>query len=212
MAYDFEEQEQIEELKAWWARYGGFLLTVLVIVSVTVAGWRLWGWYQARQAGKAAVALSVLREAVRTSDLPKVRAAATTLEAEHASSIYAPMGALLAAKAQFEAGELDPAAQSLRWVLEHAADSEFEPIARQRLAAVLLQQGKAADALALLEQGPSQPAFRATFADRRGDILLEMGRTADARKAYQEALEQLGPRASLRSSVQAKLDALGSDS
>ncbi len=28
MAYDLQEQEQLDELKAWWGKYGNLILTV----------------------------------------------------------------------------------------------------------------------------------------------------------------------------------------
>ena len=211
MAYNFEEQEQIEDLKAWWNRYGGFLLTVLVIVSLSVAGWRLWGWYQAREAGRAAVAISVLREAVRNNDLSKVRAASETLFNEHAGTVYAPMGSLLAAKAYVASDDPAAARTALQWTLDHAADTAFAPIARLRLSALLLDGNEPAQALTLLE-GTAPAAFAGAFADRRGDVLVALDRPDDARKAYTEALAALEADSPLRAQVQFKLDALGEPS
>jgi len=54
MAYDLEEQEQIAHLKALWEKYGGFVMTVITIVLLAIAGYRGWGWYQANQAAEAA--------------------------------------------------------------------------------------------------------------------------------------------------------------
>ena len=53
MAYDLQEQEQIDELKAFWNRYGNFILTVVTVVLLAIAGYRGWGWYEARQATAA---------------------------------------------------------------------------------------------------------------------------------------------------------------
>jgi predicted negative regulator of RcsB-dependent stress response len=209
MAYNFEEQEQLEDLKAWWNKYGGFLLTVLVVISVSVAGWRLWGWYQDREAARAAVAISVLRDALREEDLSKVRAASATLFSEHAGTIYAPMGSLLAAKAYAEAGDLAAAGEALRWTVENAPESEFAPLARLRLSAVLLDDGKAQEALEALEAAQVPKAFAGAFADRRGDVLVVLERIDDARKAYTEALAVLDQGSPLRSQVTFKLDALG---
>ena len=55
MAYDLEEQEQLASFKAFWNQYGNFLLTVVTVVLLAIAGWRGWGWYQAREAAAAAV-------------------------------------------------------------------------------------------------------------------------------------------------------------
>ena len=34
--YDLEEQEQISELKAWWAQYGNFVVTLAVLAALAV--------------------------------------------------------------------------------------------------------------------------------------------------------------------------------
>ena len=36
--YDLEEQEQISELKAWWAQYGNFVVTLAVVAALTAMG------------------------------------------------------------------------------------------------------------------------------------------------------------------------------
>ena len=47
--YDLEEQEQIDELKAWWKQYRTLILLVLVATALTVSS--VWGWraYRDRQ-------------------------------------------------------------------------------------------------------------------------------------------------------------------
>ena len=52
-AYDLEEQEQISELKAWWARYGNLVTTLLLVAAVGVFAWQAWNWYQRNQAAQA---------------------------------------------------------------------------------------------------------------------------------------------------------------
>ena len=48
---------------------------------------------------------------------------------------------------QLEKGQTDAARGSLEWVADHATETEFRAIARLRLAALLLDQGKADEAL-----------------------------------------------------------------
>ena len=37
MAYDLQEQEQLDELKAWWGKYGNLILTVATVVLLAFA-------------------------------------------------------------------------------------------------------------------------------------------------------------------------------
>ena len=48
MAYDLQEQDQLDAFKAFWAKYGNLLLTLLTVALLAVAGWRAWGWWQQR--------------------------------------------------------------------------------------------------------------------------------------------------------------------
>lgn len=208
MAYNFDEQDQIDQLKAFWNKNGTFILTVITVVALTVAGYRLWGWYQQNQAAKAAVAFSVLKTAVRDKDNARIRGASQTLLDEHGGSLLAPMGALVAAKAYFEAGELDAAAQSLRWVVDNAPDTEFAPIARLRLAGVLLDQNKAEEGLSLLDPAALPESFKSQAHDRRGDLLVALSRNDEAIKEYELALGSAGSPRGAGASIQLKLDAL----
>jgi predicted negative regulator of RcsB-dependent stress response len=45
MALDLEEQEQVEELKAWWKQHGNMVAAVVVAVAVGFIGWQGWRWY-----------------------------------------------------------------------------------------------------------------------------------------------------------------------
>ena len=63
MAYNLEEQEQLESLKAFWNRYGNFIVTIVAVLALSIAGWRAWGWYQERQSTQASVVYEQLRQA-----------------------------------------------------------------------------------------------------------------------------------------------------
>ena len=40
MAYDLDEQEQLDQLKAWWNKYGTLVVTLLVIATIVAGSWR----------------------------------------------------------------------------------------------------------------------------------------------------------------------------
>jgi predicted negative regulator of RcsB-dependent stress response len=208
MAYDLEEQEQLATLKAFWNRYGNFLLTAVTVVLLAIAGWRAWGWYQVREAAAASVIYDQLQVAAQARDVDKVKAAAGTLVEKHGRTAYGPMGALLAARVYFEAGDLKAARAPLQWVMDNAADDALRQLARVRLAGVLLDQQAYDEGLKLLA-GTAPVGFEAEWADRRGDLLIAQGKAEEARAEYRTALEKAGKSAPLRRVIQIKLDALG---
>lgn len=210
MAYDLEEQEQIDQLKAWWAKYGTAALTFLVVLLVLVAGWRGWQWYQGHQANQARGYFEALEDASRQSgdeSVARINAAVTTLRADYASTDYAARGALVAAAALQSRGDFAAAQSQLEWVTR-SGHPALVPVAKLRLAGLLYEKKEYDAALAQLQDAPS--AFAGLFADRRGDILLAQGKKAEARAAWQQAIATLGPTSQLAPAVKLKLDALGS--
>lgn len=206
MTYDLEEQEQIDAIKAWWAKYGNFILTLITVVLLAVASWQWWNWYQRNQATQAAGVFEALQAAVDQRQTAQVLDASARLQQSYGKTAYAPRGALLAATALQAAGDDAQARERLQWVVNHKDDA-LAPVARLRLAALLIDAGNAADALPVLNV--SAPAgFEALFADRRGDVLFVMGRSAEAASAWQEALSLMGSANPLAPVVQLKLEAL----
>src|SRR4029077_2066891 len=53
--YDLEEQEKIDDLKAWWGVYGKYVSAAVLTVAVVVVSMQGWRWYQGNQAEKASV-------------------------------------------------------------------------------------------------------------------------------------------------------------
>ncbi len=207
MAYDLEEQEQLETLKAFWKQWGNLLMTVVTTVLVVIAGYRMWGWHQARQAGQAAVVYGQLEQAAAAKDVGKVKEAAGSIFADYGKTAYAQMAALLAAKTYFDAGDLKSARLPLQWAMDNAQDAEFRQVARLRLAGVLLDDKAYDEALALVA-GDAPGRFGALYAERRGDILLAQDKRAEARAAYKQALDALDAANPVRPIVQLKFDAL----
>jgi predicted negative regulator of RcsB-dependent stress response len=209
MALDLEEQEQVEELKAWWKQHGGIITAVVVAVAVGFAGWQGWRWYQASQAGQASALYETLTKAVQANDAKALRDAAGTLVESYPRTLYASLGALVTARYYFDHNDLKSAKAQLAWVIERAPTSDFKFIARLRLAAVLLDEKAYDEALKTLEPSPA-PAYEAQYAVLRGDVLLAKNQAADAKAAYKLALEKADAADSaFKESVRMRLDALG---
>ena len=208
MAYDLEEQEKLDAMKAWWSRHGSLVLTVVVLAAAAVLGWRGWQWYQGHRASQAMGYFEALEDAASQTGqdaVTRVKAASATLREDYAGSPFAARGALVAAKALEAQNDPQGAREQLEWVAR-GKDAALAPLARLRLAGLLLDQKQYDAALAQLKDPP--PAFAALYADRRGDILAAQGKHDEARKAWQSAIDSLGAGHSLTPVVQLKLDAL----
>jgi len=206
--YDLEEQEQIEDLKAWWAQYGKYVSAGVVALAVVVLGVQGWRWYQGSQSQKASALYQAVSQAAHGNDAAKAKDPASQLQTQYGGTAYAPRGAMLYAKLLYDAGDKAGAKTELQWVIDHASDEQLRTIARFRMAQIQLDDRQYDEALKMLD-ARTDDAFAPIYADLRGDILAAAGKNADARGAYQAALAKLDTKSTYRGFVQAKLDALG---
>ncbi len=205
--YDLEEQEQLAALKAWWKEHGGAIILGATLVLAAIGAWNAWTWYQRSQSAQAAALYDTLQKAARANDLKTTRETAGAILENFPRSAYAALAALVAAKVQFQAGDLKTARAQLQWVVEHARSDEIRSIATLRLASVLLDDNEPDAALKILEAKP-HPGFEALYASQRGDIFATQKRRSEARAAYKAALEKAGA-GPLRDALRLKLEALG---
>jgi predicted negative regulator of RcsB-dependent stress response len=206
-SYDFEEQERIAELKAWWEDNRWYVIGAFVAAAVAFAGYRGWVYWKKTSAEEAAAMYQPVEDAVKAKDAKKVPETAQALIAKHPRSFFASESALVLAKSAFDAGNLDEARKQLEWAMANGVE-EHRGIARVRHAAVLMEQKKFDEALKVLD-GNTDPAFVPLAADLRGDIMLAQGRLDEARAAYKLAMDKSGPRNPVKSLAETKLNALG---
>ncbi len=208
-SYDFEEQERLAELKAWWEDNRWYVLGAIVAALIAFAGYRGYQWWTVRSADAASAAYKPVAEAVAAKDNKKIEDAAQKVIQEHPGSFYASDSALVLAKNAFDAGKLDEARKQLEWVVANGADAH-RGVARVRLAGVLMEQKKYDDALRVLD-GNKDEAFAPLVADMRGDIMLTQHRLDEARASYKVAADKADARNPVKSIAQTKLTALGGD-
>jgi predicted negative regulator of RcsB-dependent stress response len=209
MALDLEEQEQLAELKAWWRQHGNLIVAAVLAAALAFAGWQGWRWYQASQAAQAAGLYETLARAAQAGDAKALRDAGGSLIESYPRTLYAAMGALVAARFHFDRNDFKAAKTQLQWVVDRSPSDDFRDLARLRLAAILLDEKAYDEALKVLDAKHS-PAYDAQFAALRGDLLLAKGQPAEARAAYQQAVEKAAKdQGAFRESVRMRLEALG---
>ncbi|MHB1292197.1 MAG: YfgM family protein [Sulfuricella sp.] len=208
MAYDLEEQEKLDELKAWWKTNGTTVMLAVAVVVAVVAGMQGWRVYQKNQQRQAALAYEALQSGVQSKDTKRIREAAGQLIEKYPGTPQASRSALLAAGVNYESGDAKSAKAQLQWVIDHAKEEGARDIARLRLAGILLDEKSYGEAMKTLEAS-HEKAFDGLFFDLKGDLLAAQGKRADARVAYQAALEKTDEKSAYRQVVQMKLDGLG---
>ncbi|EHR71775.1 hypothetical protein BurJ1DRAFT_2954 [Burkholderiales bacterium JOSHI_001] len=205
---DLQEQEQLDEIKAFWNQYGNLVTWTLTIALLAYAGWAGWNWWQRDQAVKAGAMFEELDRAATAGDADKTARVFNDLKDRYARTAYAQQGGMLAAKLQFDKGQVDPARASLTWVADNAVEDEYRQLAQLRLAGIDLEAKKYDEALKRLG-AVTLPAFAHLAADRRGDVLAAQGKRDEAKAAYQQAWKAMDDRNDYRHLVEAKLTALG---
>lgn len=205
---DLEEQEQIDQLKAFWKQYGNLITWTLILALGGYAVYMYWTSSQRNKSIQAGALYEELDKAAQAGDVEKTARVFADMKERYAGAGYTQQAGLLAAKLQFDKGQLDAARDSLAWVSEHAGEQEYKTMARLRLAGLLLDQKKYDEALKQLE-GANAKEFEALVADRRGDILQAQGKADEAKAAYNQAWKAMDPAVEYRRFIEAKLTALG---
>jgi predicted negative regulator of RcsB-dependent stress response len=215
MAYDLDEQEQLDQVKAFWAKWGNMITWAVTAAALVFAAFYGYKYYQRSETAKAAPLFEQLEKAATdvkadAKNPQLVADLATKLTTDYASTAYAQMGALLAAKVQADLGKTKESQALLQWTMDKAKDPEYSQLARLRLAGALLDENKATEALALLPT-TAPKGFEALYADRRADALVASGKTADAVAEYQKAWSAVAENGSLRGVIEQKMQAIGAD-
>jgi predicted negative regulator of RcsB-dependent stress response len=207
MALDLEEQEQVDELKALWKKYGNYITRGVIAFFVLYGLYQGWGYYQTKQSLSASElyqSIVVLDEKNTKDILEKSQ----KLIDDFSGTPYAGRAAILFAKASYLDGNKDKAKEKLDWATSHAKESATESIALIQLGQILVEEKKYEDALKKVNDVENE-GYLGLSNDLKGDILNAMGKKEEAKKAYLEALKRFGPKDPYAKFTQEKLESLG---
>jgi len=207
MALDLEEQEQVDQLKALWKKYGDYVTRGAIAFFVLYGLFQGWGYYQNKQS----LAASELYQGITVLDeknTKEIIEKSQRLIDDYSGTPYAGRAAILFAKASYQEGHKDKAKEKLEWASRHAKESATESIALIQLGQILLEEKKYDEALKKANAVDNE-GYLGLSNDLKGDVLNAMGKKEDAKKAYLEALKRFGPKDSYARFTQEKLESLG---
>ena len=144
---DLEEQEQLDQLKAFWKQYGNLITWVLVLLLGGYAAWNGWSLYQRDQGAKAGSLYDELDRAAQAGDSERATRIFADMKERYPRATFTQQAGLVAARVAAEKGQYDAASASLGWVADKASEDEYRAIARLRLAGLLLDTKKYEEAL-----------------------------------------------------------------
>jgi predicted negative regulator of RcsB-dependent stress response len=207
---DLEEQEQLDQLKAFWNQYGNLISAALIVVFGTIAAYNGYNYWQRSQAVQASTLFDEVERSAKAGDATKTERAFNDMKDKFGSTTYAAQAGLLAARTLQEKGNTDGAKAALTWVSASAKDDSYQSIAKLRLAG-LLMESKGYDAALAQLGGSFAKEFAPLVADRRGDIFMAQGKKPEAKAEYEKAYKTFDERSEYRRLVEVKLNSLGVD-
>ena len=206
MAYDLEEQEQLDEFKAWWKENGKILMSLLgiaLIAYLAYIGWQNHVNKLSLEASTAYVALTALDP----KDTKAIQSAAASMMEKYAATPYAGRASLIAARISHDSKDNKLAKTQLDWATKNAKEDAIKTMAILQLAAIQFEEAAYDDALKTLMIA-HEKSFDGLVADLQGDVYAAQGKKSEAKQAYEKALMNLDPHSQYQSFTRSKLESL----
>jgi predicted negative regulator of RcsB-dependent stress response len=194
---EFEsEDQQIAAIKKWWKENGASLLLGLGIGVGALLGWREYLAYQTNHSAEASDLYQAVQTQVSNNRLDDAHISkADLIRNDFSDTPYAALVSMSQAKYEYEHGEIESALMHLRWAGDNSTEVDVQHVAKLRLARILIAQKKYDEAETILLA--SHPAgFTAGYEELKGDLYLAKGEIAQARVAYDKAINAAGGGAS----------------
>jgi predicted negative regulator of RcsB-dependent stress response len=207
MALDLDEQEQVEELKAFWQKYGKLVISTTVTLLIFYIIFQGWNFYINKKSLEA-TELYQSMIIINPDNKEEIIKISEKIVEQYSVTPYAGRAAIFSAKANYSLGKKDQAKRKLEWASSHAKEDSVRSIAYIQLAQLLFEEKKFDEALSKVNK-VNNPGFKGLANDLAGDIYSAMGKIDDAKKSYTEALKSLGTKNNLGNFTQEKLEALG---
>lgn len=184
------ETEQLEEIKKWWNKHQNWILGILSILLISVAGVRYWNWHIEKTLQQASSTYDNMIVAVSKNDDKSTQSYANQLVNEYSKTVYASAAHLTLAKVFVKNKEYEKASNELNQVAHHSKNEALRQQATLRFARLLIVQKSYDKALAELATLKSSP-YTALIDELKGDVFVATGKYPEADTAYHDAISLL---------------------
>jgi len=215
MPLDLEEQEQLDQFKAFWQKYRNLITGIATAALFAYAAYSGYQWWRNNQALEASKLYETMVSAIAKGDKEQTLRAADDLQKDFGRTPYAPMSSLVAARIAADAGDSAKSLDYLRWAANNSSNDGYMALAKMRLVSQLIEQGSEKDfaqADQILKDKPVA-GFEALWLERRGDWYLAQKNIPEAKMSYQAAWKKLDQDKEFpeeaRRLLKVKLDAVG---
>lgn len=207
MAYDLEEQEQLDEFKAWWKKNGKLVTNTVIAALLAYVAWQGYQYWQNKKASEAS---SIYQSMVMmdAGKVAEIKVQATKLMDGFSGTPYAGRAAVLLAKAEFAGKDSKAAKADLQWAIDHAKEGAIQAIASLQMASILLEDKDYEGAHKVLD-GKMDAGYIGLRDEMKGNVYLAQGKQAEAKKAFESALNNLDAGGAMYQATKLKLESLG---
>ncbi len=204
MAFEVLDEHEQGELVRKWLRTNAMSIAIGVTIGLLlIFGYKQWKARELRSHSEAAVQFDAFSQAVDAKRADDAKRIAEVLRKDYAKSAFSSFAALRQAEVAVGDGHLDAAQADLEWANQSASERALNALIALRQARLDLANDKADAALARLDK-IDKADFSAIASELRGDAFAKLGRSADARAAYAEALSNLDAQSPDRAFVEMK--------
>lgn len=205
------EQEQLAQLKAWWDKWGTWLLSGVLIIVLSISGWRYWQTTQLNKATTTSMTFDMLEVSQQAGQFGEVTREARRLMQDYPRSPYAAGSALMLANHYIAQGDFEEAQAAFEWVIDARVDNAFKETAALRLTRLHINAQRyelAQQTLDNISTALMPAATRAQYDYHQALIFKYSGDADQARLAFERVLANSAVTPGLRNIVRLYKDDL----
>lgn len=209
------DEEQLDNLKSFTKKYGSAIISGILIALIAFFGWEYWQKKNLAENQMRTAKVQQLMDEARAFSGNDINALNTLTQSadkivkEAPDSVHAVQAQFVVAKLAYDRGDYAGAEKALQRVeATKLKDEGLVQVLKLRLAYAQLAQNKYDAALKTLAE-VTDPAFKATAEEARGDVYVAQKDRAAAKKAYQAAWDALLEHKKERQILQIKLESVG---